>query len=165
TSRIYIASATRADERVFHFFFQAEDGIRDATVTGVQTCALPICHRGNRGVNVNDSRGDHNLAVTHGTLLGIADHALQAGNRQPLADSGATVDALILARQEGNLLDHLADVAGYLQPPLAVAAGPGLLRSYGQAFLHRRWVMRGNVRTDTIFQRGDDLAEIGRAHV
>src|SRR5256886_1928690 len=26
------------------FFFQAEDGIRDLTVTGVQTCALPICH-------------------------------------------------------------------------------------------------------------------------
>src|SRR5437867_11833366 len=25
------------------FFFQAEDGIRDRTVTGVQTCALPIC--------------------------------------------------------------------------------------------------------------------------
>src|SRR6266481_8503608 len=27
---------------VFFFFFQAEDGIRDGTVTGVQTCALPI---------------------------------------------------------------------------------------------------------------------------
>src|SRR2546430_11795696 len=26
----------------FFFFFQAEDGIRDLTVTGVQTCALPI---------------------------------------------------------------------------------------------------------------------------
>src|SRR5256886_9432957 len=25
------------------FFFQAKDGIRDLTVTGVQTCALPIC--------------------------------------------------------------------------------------------------------------------------
>src|SRR5207249_7985230 len=25
------------------FFFQAEDGIRDRNVTGVQTCALPIC--------------------------------------------------------------------------------------------------------------------------
>src|SRR5205085_3895983 len=25
-----------------YFFFQAEDGIRDLTVTGVQTCALPI---------------------------------------------------------------------------------------------------------------------------
>src|SRR5205823_8007482 len=28
--------------RVFRFFFQAEDGIRDKLVTGVQTCALPI---------------------------------------------------------------------------------------------------------------------------
>src|SRR5256885_3903040 len=28
------------------FFFQAEDGIRDYKVTGVQTCALPIYHRG-----------------------------------------------------------------------------------------------------------------------
>src|SRR2546422_4561386 len=27
----------------FFFFFQAEDGIRDVAVTGVQTCALPIC--------------------------------------------------------------------------------------------------------------------------
>src|SRR5256885_3611304 len=31
------------------FFFQAEDGIRDYKVTGVQTCALPICRqRGER---------------------------------------------------------------------------------------------------------------------
>src|SRR2546427_10009012 len=29
----------------FFFFFQAEDGIRDLTVTGVQTCALPISAR------------------------------------------------------------------------------------------------------------------------
>src|SRR5207247_3336387 len=27
---------------IFFFFFQAEDGIRDPLVTGVQTCALPI---------------------------------------------------------------------------------------------------------------------------
>src|SRR5229473_7263173 len=30
------------DEVIFFFFFQAEDGIRDKLVTGVQTCALPI---------------------------------------------------------------------------------------------------------------------------
>src|SRR5256885_5449452 len=30
---------------VVFFFFQAEDGIRDYKVTGVQTCALPILHR------------------------------------------------------------------------------------------------------------------------
>src|SRR5438046_9342266 len=29
---------------LFFFFFQAEDGIRDWSVTGVQTCALPISH-------------------------------------------------------------------------------------------------------------------------
>src|SRR2546430_9922367 len=31
-----------SDSASFFFFFQAEDGIRDLTVTGVQTCALPI---------------------------------------------------------------------------------------------------------------------------
>src|SRR5207248_6418450 len=40
------AAADRAGLRAagdaMHFFFQAEDGIRGRTVTGVQTCALPI---------------------------------------------------------------------------------------------------------------------------
>src|SRR2546430_6500072 len=31
---------------LYFFFFQAEDGIRDLTVTGVQTCALPILAEG-----------------------------------------------------------------------------------------------------------------------
>src|SRR2546421_5010092 len=33
---------------LFFFFFQAEDGIRDLIVTGVQTCALPISRRRRR---------------------------------------------------------------------------------------------------------------------
>src|SRR6266404_6997925 len=33
---------------VYFFFFQAEDGIRDKLVTGVQTCALPISCGGRR---------------------------------------------------------------------------------------------------------------------
>src|SRR5437762_9504444 len=33
----------------FFFFFQAEDGIRDTSVTGVQTCALPISNVWFRG--------------------------------------------------------------------------------------------------------------------
>src|SRR5207245_6507322 len=40
-----------------YFFFQAEDGIRDATVTGVQTCALPIC-----GLERVQQREVHGLA-------------------------------------------------------------------------------------------------------
>src|SRR2546430_11915312 len=34
---------------IISFFFQAEDGIRDLTVTGVQTCALPIYRAFRRG--------------------------------------------------------------------------------------------------------------------
>src|SRR2546430_3305102 len=34
---------------IYFFFFQAEDGIRDLTVTGVQTCALPISRGHLRG--------------------------------------------------------------------------------------------------------------------
>src|SRR2546430_13712417 len=34
--------ARNASRKTLLFFFQAEDGIRDLTVTGVQTCALPI---------------------------------------------------------------------------------------------------------------------------
>src|SRR5256885_12564856 len=40
---MYIESRSRTlSVRLFFFFFQAEDGIRDYKVTGVQTCALPI---------------------------------------------------------------------------------------------------------------------------
>src|SRR5256886_11705934 len=46
--------ATSVLRTFFLFFFQAEDGIRDLTVTGVQTCALPIYAPGGaaRGVEV-----------------------------------------------------------------------------------------------------------------
>src|SRR5690349_24112919 len=44
TLRLGVASfVTRSRSRNQDYFFQAEDGIRDLYVTGVQTCALPIC--------------------------------------------------------------------------------------------------------------------------
>src|SRR3989441_1471217 len=45
--RRYAASSV-AMCSAFFFFFQAEDGIRDKLVTGVQTCALPISIRRHR---------------------------------------------------------------------------------------------------------------------
>src|SRR5476651_376539 len=39
---------------IFFFFFQAEDGIRDIGVTGVQTCALPISQRASSPADVAD---------------------------------------------------------------------------------------------------------------
>src|SRR2546429_2447478 len=41
--RFSVSSISRSASFKF-FFFQAEDGIRDVAVTGVQTCALPICY-------------------------------------------------------------------------------------------------------------------------
>src|SRR5215467_14921755 len=48
---------------MYFFFFQAEDGIRDYRVTGVQTCALPICRA------MRDSRGQ--LLYYEGTVEDI----------------------------------------------------------------------------------------------
>src|SRR5436305_13902270 len=39
-----------------YFFFQAEDGIRDADVTGVQTCALPISRAAHRPASARPGR-------------------------------------------------------------------------------------------------------------
>src|SRR2546422_5621474 len=44
----------------FFFFFQAEDGIRDVAVTGVQTCALPISER--RRLNRHNNNRHKELA-------------------------------------------------------------------------------------------------------
>src|SRR6266498_4208132 len=46
----------------FFFFFQAEDGIRDADVTGVQTCALPISKTFGDITHPDDLESDWNQA-------------------------------------------------------------------------------------------------------
>src|SRR5699024_11687192 len=52
---------------IFFFFFQAEDGIRDRNVTGVQTCALPIC-TGSSESPVTPSRGPSPEEITRPEL-------------------------------------------------------------------------------------------------
>src|SRR2546430_10153112 len=42
TKNTYVMTRLSILFLLLFFFFQAEDGIRDLTVTGVQTCALPI---------------------------------------------------------------------------------------------------------------------------
>src|SRR2546430_9254266 len=55
--------------RQMDFFFQAEDGIRDLTVTGVQTCALPIFGRKNLGHRAEVYLDEHRDRVA----LGLED--------------------------------------------------------------------------------------------
>src|SRR5256885_5550822 len=47
------------------FFFQAEDGIRDYKVTGVQTCALPICMFLRTSYRISDVTARATAAVYH----------------------------------------------------------------------------------------------------
>src|SRR5690625_2576281 len=62
---------------IFHFFFQAEDGIRDGHVTGVQTCALPISDDSDEFVLV-DLQADvlerfEALVAEHERLIDVLD--------------------------------------------------------------------------------------------
>src|SRR5437870_10274969 len=54
---------------VYFFFFQAEDGIRDGHVTGVQTCALPIWRAYVRVVLVLDPPVHMHAAAGAGVAL------------------------------------------------------------------------------------------------
>src|SRR5256886_6024051 len=62
------------------FFFQAEDGIRDLTVTGVQTCALPIyrphrrlAHHGRLALGEHEEDRSHPAPVARGERDGDED--------------------------------------------------------------------------------------------
>src|SRR2546429_6245921 len=91
---------------VFFFFFQAEDGIRDVAVTGVQTCALPIYphrelvegHRLARGEDAHDDvfvrvrRGDRGHAELDLTALRRLESDLAVLRLAPLRDVGLRPD-------------------------------------------------------------------------
>src|SRR5205085_6613488 len=81
-------------------FFQAEDGIRDLTVTGVQTCALPICAIGWPGpfpsrLMLSDSLGDLHGQRVVGEGTEIKRDALgdefEAGSRTMPGDAGMNI--------------------------------------------------------------------------
>src|SRR5207248_7637811 len=61
-------------------FFQAEDGIRDRTVTGVQTCALPISdssYRFERGIDIEAV--DHASARAARLIVEVAGGSIAPG--------------------------------------------------------------------------------------
>src|SRR3712207_7286115 len=78
SSKVSVSSVTSVSalcKDILIFFFQAEDGIRDIGVTGVQTCALPIYPRD----AARDPRRD---------LRARADGLHRVRGRQPRQDAG-----------------------------------------------------------------------------
>src|SRR5437867_6295560 len=77
----------------FFFFFQAEDGIRDRTVTGVQTCALPISEqRRLRGRKHECGRRARPEARDEEAAVGQRDHVVETALRSEERRVGKSVD-------------------------------------------------------------------------
>src|SRR6266511_5761826 len=139
----------------FFFFFQAEDGIRDFRVTGVQTCALPI------------------FAIRHQSMERIPANAIRAWLPADLQDceyielsidqcdlfqNGRLIEPYEAARRQRDLEERVA--ALLVQHPDAQLAYYGiahipLLFLAGYTLSNRRAIM--------LFE--NDRYKIGRAHV
>src|SRR5256885_15514351 len=66
----------------YFFFFQAEDGIRDYKVTGVQTCALPICAAFWSGAWIATTAGCRTRGPLRGARSGTAVPCSRSGERR-----------------------------------------------------------------------------------
>src|SRR5205809_3747835 len=78
----------------FFFFFQAEDGIRDVAVTGVQTCALPISQYDPHGDPIPTAGGE----IEEAELVSLADAA-----------PGAKLELRQVATQDAARLRYFAE--------------------------------------------------------
>src|SRR5260370_6665946 len=81
-----IFDSTNSSVNLFFFFFQAEDGIRDSSVTGVQTCALPISYLRSR--NGNSHKGvPKNVSTPHRSLCGFPSEFRVSSSAETCADA------------------------------------------------------------------------------
>src|SRR2546422_5229350 len=80
----------------FFFFFQAEDGIRDVAVTGVQTCALPIYSFPPLGVELVASLDERDFPIRQAFNVTTASGVIEVTGEVP----GAATDEKRRCRSE-----------------------------------------------------------------
>src|SRR6266567_3083815 len=112
----------------FFFFFQAEVGIRDLTVTGVQTCALPISAR--RRVRWSGAIPAAGHAA--GVLPALGGAPVVVGDREVLHRGPAVARLRVEAHE-------LADLVGQVGVDLQ-AEGAGVVDVDGKSWVQRPWV-------------------------
>src|SRR3989440_12438550 len=88
---------------VIFFFFQAEDGIRDLIVTGVQTCALPIFEKDAGPVSIPGPQAVR-IPRSYALVVGIANYQNLAAPQQlqfPERDAEA-IYSILISTEGGN---------------------------------------------------------------
>src|SRR5256886_6935330 len=124
---------------VSFFFFQAEDGIRDLTVTGVQTCALPILGivdlQPLTGVNTSANDINDNGEIVGGGDTGFGDfHAyfLSAGTSFDLGTLGGNESEALAVNGRGQVAGHSPRGGARAAPKhTPVPAAPGTMIDLG----------------------------------
>src|SRR5438093_4068259 len=107
----------------FVFFFQAEDGIRDWSVTGVQTCALPIFPYAAEVVVIDDGSRDgtaealRELAAKH-AFVRVITHRSQRGIADALRSGADAARGRVLVFYPADLQYSPADIPGPVAPIL-----------------------------------------------
>src|SRR5207237_7366635 len=109
--------------QLLSFFFQAEDGIRDSSVTGVQTCALPI-----------SSLGEHEKVYLVLAQRGAQLHAAHDADSEP--DSGRlgcldAGDGIEIGRASCRERGEIEGGAVGVVEGTSGEVGRGIVRSYG----------------------------------
>src|SRR5215211_8166727 len=94
----------------FFFFFQAEDGIRDHCVTGVQTCALPISEEG----LADPAAGRLLSRAKHLADVVVVDSPLLTSSPEMLSLADKVDEVLIVVRRGRTRLPELAELAELL---------------------------------------------------
>src|SRR2546421_2514055 len=109
------------------FFFQAEDGIRDLIVTGVQTCALPI---------LPGERIDL-LLFTHGAPA-EAVHGLQAAVVRTGDDIDDVAEVALHRARGAEAVERVDDEVRVAQPAVPIVPVAATARRFGNRRRHRR---------------------------
>ena len=123
------------------FFFQAEDGIRDSPVTGVQTCALPISEKYKNGIQAEASKA-------------AADRDV---NRQKLQDAETVLAAMV---GQGTLVEAVERVA----TAISVDRGSSLATAKARVQAAQAKVdqyLRGQTTEDAIARHASQIVASG----
>src|SRR2546422_2006994 len=165
----------------FFFFFQAEDGIRDVAVTGVQTCALPISAlwtrlhyrfvgpEGNRAIAALGEPGNPLVAYVGAASGGIWKTEDAGAHWRAVFDSepAQAIGALAIAPSAHNVLWAGTGETFFIRSTTAL--GNGVYRSTdgGRSWLHMGLDSTGRIARIVIHPANPDIVlvcALGRAY-